>query len=65
MAPHKQASSNKLHISCMHKDPFSIKLLSLREVSARQNFTPASPGEARKFCKYNMLGFTAMFINNR
>lgn len=63
--PHKQASSNKLHISSMHKDPSSIKLLCLREDSPRQNFTPDSPREARKFCKYNMLGLTAMFTNSR
>lgn len=58
-------SSNKQHISSMPKGPSSIELLSLREVSARQNLTPDSPREARKYCKYNMLGLTAMLTNSR
>lgn len=48
-----------------HKDLSSMELLSLKEVSAKQNFIPDSPGETRKFCKYNMLGLITMFINNR
>lgn len=49
----------------VHKDLSPMKFLSLKEVSGKQKFLPGSPGETRKFYKYNMLGLTTIFINNR
>lgn len=49
----------------MYKDISSMRFLSLKEVSDKKNFISDSPGETRKFCKYNMLVLTTMFINNR
>ncbi len=49
----------------MHKDLSSMKLHSLKELSAKQNFIPDSPGETSKFSKHNVLGLTTILINNR
>lgn len=48
-----------------HKDLSSMKLLSLKKVSVKRNFLSGSPGETRKFYKYNMLRLTTIFTNNR
>lgn len=57
--PHEQASSNKLHISSMHKDPSSIKLLSIKEVSTKQNFPPRQPWGSQEVLQIQSVGINS------